>query len=279
MAKNNAKETELLLRMQELKQKHEEKTARLQERKARQEEKYQIRQEKLLQKAKKHNVSLEGEDKELPQLPKPMYTLGEEIFNSVTHGIGAVLAIAAIVLIIIKSVSANDVFKLTAGIVYGVTLFVLYLMSTLYHAITHRKAKAVFRVFDHCSIYFLIAGTYTPYLLVAMRESFWGIVLLHFVWIVSTLGIVLTSINMKKFRVFSMIAYIALGWCIVVSGKDLVASMPQGGLILLLAGGLAYTGGIVFFALHKYKYMHSIWHLFVLLGSLLHFFSLYFYVF
>lgn len=210
----------------------------------------------------------------------PKYTLGEELMNSISHGIGACLSVAALVLCIVKaavnidSVGAGGV---VGASVYGATLVILYCMSTLYHAITNKTARSVFRVFDHTSIYLLIAGTYTPITLVTLRGVF-GWILFGVVWAIAVLGIVLNSISIEKFKKFSIVSYIIMGWAIVFGGKEIISAMPREGFAFLLIGGLCYTVGIIFYALKKYKYMHSVWHFFVLAGSIMHFFSIYLYV-
>ncbi len=212
-----------------------------------------------------------------------MYTLGEEIFNSVTHGVGGLIAIAALVLLIVFASIYGDGWCLASGIVYGITLVILYTMSTLYHAITPKKAKTVFRVFDHCSIFLLIAGTYTPYSLVTLRQvPFFGISLGWFIfsviWGLAILGIVLAALR-KSSKWIEVPLYVIMGWMIIFSIKDLLAKLSTGGFALLLAGGIVYTVGVVFFILHKFRYMHSIWHIFVLGGSILQFLSVILYVF
>ncbi len=215
--------------------------------------------------------------------PGKLYTLGEEIFNSITHGVGGIIAIAALVLLIVFAAIKGDGWCLASGIVYGITLVILYTMSTLYHAITPERAKTVFRVFDHCSIFLLIAGTYTPYSLVTLREvDFGGIslgwLLFGITWGLAVIGIVFAALRKNKPWIeFPM--YILMGWLIVFSIDDLVKHLEPNGVILLVAGGIVYTLGAVFFVLHKFRYMHSIWHIFVLCGSLLQFFSILLYVF
>lgn len=206
------------------------------------------------------------------------YTTGEEILNAVTHGLGTMFAVSATTLMITASVIQLDGYKLAASIVYGLSLVVLYLMSTLYHAIRSVRVKEVLRVFDHCSIFFLIAGTYTPFTLVALRETPVGWPMFAFIWGAAILGVVLNIISIERFKIFSMICYVAMGWTIVFSAKTLLAVLPIQGVQLLVAGGIAYTGGIIFYVLKKHRYFHGIWHLFVLAGSVLHFLSAYIYV-
>ena len=212
-----------------------------------------------------------------------MYTLGEEIFNAITHGVGDLIAIAALVLLIVFAAVYGDGWCLASGIVYGITLVILYTMSTLYHAITPERAKRVFRIFDHGSIFLLIAGTYTPYSLVTLREvDFHGIslgwLIFGVIWGLAVVGIVFAALR-KSVKWVEVPLYVLMGWMIILSIKDLVANLASGGVILLVAGGIVYTIGVVFFILHKYRYMHSIWHIFVLAGSILHFLSVLLYVF
>jgi len=200
----------------------------------------------------------------------PRYTLGEEIFNSVSHGVGAVFAIVATVLVIIQAAIHGDAFTVVSSAIYGATLIILYTMSTLYHALTSPGAKKVFRVFDHCSIYLLIAGTYTPITLAVFRNAI-GWVIFGVVWGAAIIGIVLNSISLNKFKVFSYILYILMGWAVVAAFPTLLSVVPFPGIVLLVSGGIMYTAGMTFYALKKIKFMHSIWHLFVLSGSVLHF--------
>ena len=208
----------------------------------------------------------------------PKYTLGEELINSITHGIGALMGIAALVLCIIRSCMPLDGYKLAASIVFGLTFTLLYLMSCLYHALAINKAKRVFRVFDHCTIFLLIAGTYTPYTLITLR-GVTGWLLFAIVWGVGMLGITLNAVSLKRFAKLSVFCYIALGWVIIFASGQLVASLDREGLMLLLAGGIAYTLGAVLYAIgSKKRYFHSVFHFFCLIGTALHFFSIYFYV-
>ena len=208
----------------------------------------------------------------------PRYTLGEELINSISHGVGAGLGITALVLCIVKSCSPLDGYKLASSIVFGLTTTLLYLMSCLYHALKVNRAKRVFRVIDHCTIFLLIAGTYTPYTLNTLR-GVTGWVLFGIVWGVGILGIVLNAVSLKKFAKLSVACYIALGWVVIFASKELIASLDRGGLWLLLAGGIAYTVGAVLYGIGaKKRYFHSVFHFFCLIGTVLHFFSIYFYV-
>ena len=207
----------------------------------------------------------------------PRYTLSEELLNSISHGIGACLSVAALVLCVVRAAFQSTAAGVVGSAIYGSTLVILYCMSTLYHAITNRTARRVFRVFDHTSIYLLIAGTYTPITLVTLRGAM-GWVLFGIVWGIAILGIVLNSVNIERFKVFSMISYIVMGWAVVIGARDIIAKLDRGGLMFLLYGGIAYTVGIIFYALKKKRYMHSVWHFFVLAGSILQFFCIYIYV-
>lgn len=208
----------------------------------------------------------------------PKYSLGEELMNSITHGIGAGLGIAALVLCIVKSCNPFDGYKLASSIVFGLTTTLLYLMSCLYHALKVNMAKRVFRVIDHCTIFLLIAGTYTPYTLITFH-GVTGWVLFGIIWGVGILGIVLNAVSLKRFAKLSVACYIAMGWAVIFASKQLVASLDQTGLWLLLAGGIAYTIGAVLYGIGaKKRYYHSIFHVFCLIGTILHFFSIYFFV-
>ncbi len=207
------------------------------------------------------------------------YTLGEEIVNSVSHGLGAALAAAATALMVTLSAWHHNVWAIVSCAIYGATMFILYTSSTLYHSFQSPRVKALFRIFDHCTIYLLIAGTYTPYTLVTLREysPTVGWTLFIVVWAAAVLGIVLTAIDLERFKIFSMVCYIAMGWAVLFAIRPLMACLDPAGLWLLLAGGLAYTVGITFFVI-RIRYMHSIWHFFVLAGSILHFLSVFLYV-
>ena len=210
---------------------------------------------------------------------KPAYTLAEELINSISHGTGALAAAGGMAVLIVFSTLQGDVWKVVSSSIYGATMIMLYTFSALYHSFTDGKVKSVFRIFDHCSIFLLIAGSYTPFTLVTLREATPAIgwTLFGVVWGAAIIGIVLNIVSLEKFKVFSMICYIAMGWAVVFAIKPLIANLAKGGMILLAAGGLAYTVGIIFYAIRK-KYMHSIWHFFVLAGTILQYFAVLFYV-
>ena len=212
----------------------------------------------------------------------PTYTKGEEIFNMTSHIVGGALGIVATVLCVVFAAINNNVYGIVSGAIYGVTMIILYTMSSIYHGLSpKRHSKRVFQVLDHCSIFLLIAGTYTPLALCTIREydiaSGWTI--FGIIWGVAILGIVLNSIDLKKFKVFSMICYLLMGWCIIIKANLLPELLGKNGFILLVAGGIEYTVGAILYGLgKKHKYMHSVFHLFILVGSLLHFFCILLYV-
>ena len=211
-------------------------------------------------------------------IPK-RYSIGEEIFNSVTHGIGAGLAVAATVLLIVRAVlyapADGRGFYVTSFAIFGASLVVLYLMSTLYHALTPYGAKKVFAIFDHSSIYLLIAGTYTPFCLTALRGTV-GWVLFGVIWGLAVTGMTFYAIFGSRMRLLSAITYILMGWLVVFAIKPMVQALNPLSLKLVIAGGVAYTAGCAFYAMKKIKWMHCMWHIFVILGSVLHFFAVYF---
>lgn len=208
--------------------------------------------------------------------PQKAYTLGEEIFNSVTHGIGGLLAIAGTVLIIVFAAINRGAMEVVSGAIYGASLIILYTMSTLYHALTPHKAKHVFRIMDHDTIFLLIAGTYTPYTLCCIQPKWLGWTIFGIVWGAAVLGIVLNSVNMEKFRKISTICYIVMGWGIIFAIKPLKDGMPTVSLVMLIVGGVLYSLGCIFYVKKTIRYFHSIWHIFVVGGSVLHWFSVFF---
>ncbi len=207
---------------------------------------------------------------------KKLYTTGEEIFNSVTHGVGGAISIAACVLMIIKAALTADPMKTVCASIFGASLIILYTMSTLYHALTNPCAKKVMRIFDHCTIFILIAGTYTPFTLITMSGVL-GWTLFGILWGVTVIGIVMNALSLNKFSKLSMVLYILMGWCVVFCVKPVVSYLGLWGTLMLLAGGIFYTAGIIFYS-RKKKYMHSIWHIFVLLGSICHILCVMFWV-
>ena len=212
----------------------------------------------------------------------PDYTKGEEIFNMVTHIVGGAIGIVALVLCVIFSALHKNVYGVVSSAIYGASMIILYTCSSVYHGLSPKlKAKKVFQVIDHCSIFILIAGTYTPICLTVLREfnTALGWTLFAIVWAAAILGIALNAIDLKKYKTFSAICYLVMGWCIVGAWKALPYLREIGGLSFLLLGGIAYTVGAGFYYLLKKKrYMHSVFHIFVVLGSLLHMFYILFYI-
>lgn len=211
----------------------------------------------------------------------PSYTRGEEVFNTTSHIVGGAFGICALTLCVLLSAIRRDAWSVVSSAIYGGTMIILYTMSSVYHGIRAPMAKKVMQVLDHCTIYGLIAGTYTPVLLCSIRtvSPGWGWSLFGIVWGLAAVATVFTAIDLKKYRVFSMICYLGMGWCIIFAVKPTLEAVPLPGVVLLLLGGIAYTVGAVLFGLgKKYRYMHSVFHLFVLAGSVLHFFAILFYV-
>ena len=211
----------------------------------------------------------------------PTYSKGEEVFNMVSHIVGAALGIAALVLCVITAAMGHSAIGVVSSCIYGATLILLYTMSSIYHGLRPGMGKKVMQVLDHCTIYFLIAGSYTPVLLVGMRNKYpvlaWT--LFGIVWGCAIVACILTAIDLKKYSVFSMICYLTMGWVIIFFVKQTYEIMGTGGLIFLISGGVSYTIGSILYGLGKTrKWMHSIFHLFILAGSILHFFAIILYV-
>ena len=201
----------------------------------------------------------------------------EELANSITHGVGLALSLIGLGVLLALSIVHGTAWHIAGCAVFGVSLVVLYAASTLYHSLQSPRFKEIFKILDHAAIYLLIAGTYTPFTLVNLR-GFWGWTLLTFVWTLALSGMVFKVFFVNRFVVASTLVYIMMGWSCVFVIKPLLALIPIGGLALLAAGGVAYTVGTVFFAWKKIPYNHAIWHLFVLVGSICHFFAVIFYV-
>ncbi len=212
--------------------------------------------------------------KDKPDWQKPFYSVREEIIHSVTHGIGAALSVAGLTALVILAVIYGDVWRVISFSIYGSSLILLYLASTLYHSLQHPRAKAILRKFDHASIYVLIAGTYTPFLLVSLRGTAVGWTFFVLVWGMAAAGVVWKMFFLGKLEVIATIIYVLMGWMCVLVFKQMMAAIPTPGLIMLVAGGLVYTLGVIFYAWEKLPYNHAIWHLFVLGGSICHFFSI-----
>lgn len=208
---------------------------------------------------------------------KPRYSIGEEIANSVTHGIGVVLSISGLAILTGFASVLGNAWHIVSSSIYGATLILLYAASTLYHSIQLPRAKRVLQILDHSAIFLLIAGTYTPFTLVNLRGA-WGWSLFGVIWFLAVTGIVFQLTRLRKGRVFSLVLYVVMGWAVIVATKPLLTATDPGGLLLLLLGGLSYSVGIIFYVWRRLPYNHAIWHLFVLVGSAFHFFAILFYV-
>ncbi len=208
----------------------------------------------------------------------PIYTKGEEIFNMTSHIVGGGLGVVALVLCVVFAAVRGNVYGVVSGAIYGATMIILYTMSSIYHGLKpNLTAKKVFQVIDHCSIFLLIAGTYTPISLCSLREysPVLGWTIFGVIWGLAALGIVLNSIDLKKYKIFSMICYLGMGWCIIVAAKPAWQAVGAFGMNMILAGGILYTIGAVFYAFgKKKKYIHSVFHIFVVLASIVHFLAI-----
>jgi hemolysin III len=204
-------------------------------------------------------------------------SVGEEIANAVTHGVGAALSVASLVLMAMAAVATGESLRIAGAIVFGVSLIMLYTASTLYHAIPNPRAKHVLKIIDHSSIYLLIAGTYTPFTLVTLKGTL-GWAFFAVVWGLAAIGVSAEAFWVYRPKWLSALVYLAMGWLVVFAGGPLLAALPPAGWWLLLAGGLSYTLGTVFYVLKRVPYMHALWHLFVLGGSVCHVLAVLFYV-
>ena len=204
-------------------------------------------------------------------------TLGEEIANSITHGIGAALSLAALVVLVVFASLYGDVWQVVSFSIYGTTLFILYLASTLYHSFTNKRVKHFFNILDHSSIFLLIAGTYTPITLISMRGP-WGWTLFGLIWGMAIAGIFLKIFFIDRFKILSVALYIAMGWLILIAVRPMLEMVPHGLITWLLIGGVSYSLGVIFYAIKRVPYFHFIWHLFVLAGSITHFIGILLYL-
>ncbi len=203
-------------------------------------------------------------------MQKRVQTIGEEIANSVSHGVGLVASVVAVPFLILAAVEGGEAAAVVGASIFGLTLVMVFLTSTLYHAVTHPGAKPVLQIIDHGAIYLLIAGTYTPFTLGVLRGG-WGWTLFGIVWGLGLTGIILKIVSGVRYPRLSIVLYLAMGWLVVIAIKPLWETLPTGGLLWLLAGGLAYTGGVVFYAADRLRYAHLIWHLCVIAGATCHF--------
>jgi hemolysin III len=198
------------------------------------------------------------------------HTLREEFANALTHGLGVVAALCASSVLITMAALRGDVWQLSSAIIYGITLVLLYAASTLYHAVPHANAKARLKVFDHCAIYLLIAGTYTPITLISLRES-WGWWMFGTIWTLAMLGVIFKLFFTGRFKLVSTMIYVGMGWLVIVAIKPILMHLDHWTLGWLFVGGLFYTGGTWFYMHQRLRYAHAIWHLFVLAGSISHY--------
>jgi len=205
------------------------------------------------------------------------YSQGEEIAHAITHGIGLLLTVIGLILLLVRAVRYGDAWCIVASAIYGGSLVLLYTTSTFYHALPRPRAKRVFQLLDHSAIYMLIAGTYTPFTLISLRGG-WGWTLFGLAWGLGLLGIGFELIFHNRFQKLSMLLYLALGWLIVIAARPLMNALPPGALVLIAVGGIFYSLGVIFYAWRKIPYHHAIWHLFVLGGSITHYFAVYLYV-
>lgn len=206
-----------------------------------------------------------------------VYTKKEEVVNAITHGIGVLLSITALVFLIMFAVQNGSTWHVVTFTIYGVSMLLLYLSSTLVHSFPEGKLKDLFEIFDHSAIYLFIAGTYTPFTLIVINGAL-GWTLLGIVWGIAIAGIVFKSFFVKKFLYISTILYVVMGWLIVIGWNPLVNTLPTAGITLLVVGGLLYTIGAIFYVWRGFTFHHAVWHLFVLAGSVTHFFAILFYV-
>lgn len=197
------------------------------------------------------------------------YTLREEVANAATHGIGTALAVVGLVILVMVAAGTGGALRVTAASVFGGTMVLLYLVSTLYHALSTDRAKRVFKVLDHAAIYLLIAGTYTPFALVGLGGTL-GWILFATVWTLAAVGVAISAVALHRTRVLAMVLYLGMGWCILGAAGPMLHALGGTTMGLILAGGVAYTSGLAFYGWHRLPYAHAFWHLFVLAGSLLH---------
>ena len=206
-----------------------------------------------------------------------LYSVREEVANCITHGAGVVLSVVGLTLMVVFASFSGDPWRIVSVSIFGASLVVLYAASTLYHAFSQPKIKNALRVFDHSAIYLLIAGTYTPFLLVNMRGP-WGWSMLSVLWVMAAIGCVFKIFFVGKWNKLATLCYVIMGWMIVVAIKPTIESNPSIALLLMLIGGLFYTGGVIFYLWDRLPYNHAIWHVFVLGGSISHFFAIFFFI-
>lgn len=205
------------------------------------------------------------------------YSEAEELLNRCTHGVGAIASIFGVIALLTLASQQHDAYRLVSACIYGGGMITFYCLSTLYHSVRSPRVRYLFRVLDHASIYLMIAGSYTPFALVTLRGP-WGWWLFGTVWVLGTAGAVMKIFTTHRLRYIGPLLYIILGWIVVIALKPLSAALPAGGLVLLFAGGVAYTTGVIFYLWDRLPYNHAIWHLFVLTGSVCHFCAIFYFV-
>ena len=211
------------------------------------------------------------------QSSSEIYFYQQEIANSITHGIGAILSIAGLIVLLVMAGTKGDIWRIVSFSIYGTTLVFLYLMSTIYHGSSNTRIKKVFQILDYSAIYLLIAGSYTPLTLISLRGP-WGWTLFGLVWGIALTGIMLQIFFFKRMNIISMVLYIIMGWLILIAIKPLIETIPRGMLLWIIAGGISYSLGIIFYLSKKIPYHHTIWHLFVLGGSVTHYLAILLYL-
>jgi hemolysin III len=216
-------------------------------------------------------------EKKSPHIQWRPQSNGEEIANSITHGVGVAISVAALVLLVVFASQKGDAWKVVSFSIFGATMICLYTASTLYHAFREEKLKRFFKLLDHSSIYLLIAGSYTPITLTVMRGG-WGWTMFGIIWGLAIAGVIFKILFIEKFKVLSVIIYVVMGWIVVIAIKPMLTMVPHGMLMWLLIGGLSYTLGVIFYAWRTFPYHHAVWHLFVLGGTISHFLGMLFYL-
>ena len=206
------------------------------------------------------------------------YSKREEFFNVLSHGLGFLLSVVGSAIMIIYTSRYQNAIGVASVVIYGVSIITMYLMSTLYHGAKHKQSKHLLQILDHTSIFMLIAGCYTPLIVILLRGNTRALILLGSVWVAAIIGVVLNVVNMERFKKISMALYLLMGWAAIMELKNIVMGLGKGGTILLIAGGLSYTVGVVFYKMKSTQYMHAVWHLFVLAGSILHYACIFRYV-
>ena len=210
----------------------------------------------------------------LPKIAPSSYSKTEDLWNVLSHGLGLICAVVFLILMILQTKHAQNGIKLYSALIYGSSLVLLFLTSTVYHSLKSPTQRALWKTLDHCAIYLLIAGTYTPYLLVSFDGN-WRIILMLIIWTVAIFGIFFKVYFGHQYPKVSLFTYLLMGWFMVIASKELMAKVPSEGLYLLIYGGLAYSFGAIFYAIKKIPFNHAIWHLFVLAGATFHFLSIY----